>query len=284
MKKISVIPYIGGKYYLIDEIVPIIEWCASEYSLRNYFELCGGGARMLLNISPTLFQHRLYNDIDLGLAKLFACLRDPILTHQMMKKLLDLGYSEETFVQAQKLYNDEHTDLVTAAAYTYLVAHQSRAGNMNSFNKNGQDNPYYFSTIYGLQSYSVILKGIDVSCGDALTLLEENNHREDSFCYLDVPYVTESKLIKGATYAAEKEKPFDHEGMVNSLLSTEMKVALSGYSNHHFYDRLEENGWRKLFLKDQFIASSSTTGKTASEYLWINFRIPKYILHNNMKS
>lgn len=270
----------GGKYHLIDELVPIIEWCADTYHLNGYLELCGGGARCLLNISTTKFHYRLYNDISLGLSKLFACLRNPQLTKQMINLLLQLEYNEENFDLARELYDREETDVVTAGAYTYLLAQQSRAGNMKTFDRiSQQQNQYYYSNIYGLQSYSVILKGVDVTCGDALSLLKEHASRHNYFCYLDVPYVTESKKNTQATYKIERDYPFDHEGMVDLLLETKMKVALSGYDYHHYYDRLsEDNGWHKIFLKELFVSSSGKAGTTAEEYLWVNFDIPEYIL------
>lgn len=280
MTRLSIIPYIGGKYNLIDEVVPIIEWCAKAHHLEGYLEVCGGGARMLLNISPTTFSYRLYNDINLGLSKLFACLRNPVLTNQMISKLLQIEYKEENFHKARELFDQEETDIITSAAYTYLLAQQSRAGNMQTFDRTIQSVQSYYNQIYTLQSYSVILKGIDVTCGDGLALIEEHMHKYNYFCYLDVPYVTEAKKMKRDSYKSEKEQPFDHKRMVDLLLETKMKIALSGYANHDYYNRLnEENGWHKIFLKELFVASSAKTGTTADEYLWVNFDIPSYILN-----
>lgn len=277
MKRVSIIPYTGGKFNLIDEIVPIIEWCAEKHNLNGYLELCGGGARMLLNISTTKFNYRLYNDLNAGLSKLFACLRNPHLTKQMISKLMQLEYTQENFNMAKENYDLKDTDIVTSAAYTYLLAHQSRAGNMKTFDRSNEDS--YFSKILGLQSYNVILKGIDVTNGNCLYLLEENINRNDYFVYLDVPYVTDSKRSTQDSYKAEKDNPFNHIEIVDILLKTTMKVALSGYANHNYYDRLnKDNGWHKIFLKEVFVSSSAKSGITAEEYLWVNFDIPKYIL------
>ena len=41
--KISIFSRMGGKYQLINHIVPIIEDCRNRYNLISYGELCGGG-------------------------------------------------------------------------------------------------------------------------------------------------------------------------------------------------------------------------------------------------
>lgn len=280
MKRLSVIPYTGGKYNLIREIVPIIEWCATTYNLKEYMEICGGGARMLLNISTTKFERRLYNDINLGLCNLFASLRNPNMTLKLMDRLLNLEYNDRNFSVAKNNYDNPELDIITSAAYTYLIAHQSRAGNMRSFDKNHLFPENYYNSIYGLQSYSVVLKGVEVTCGNALDILSETKNNRDSFCYLDVPYVVESKRSNQHSYKEEKEQPFDHLLLVELLLETNMKVALSGYDNHPYYDSLnEQNGWNKIFLKELFVSSSGKNGITAEEYLWINFEIPSYLIN-----
>lgn len=284
MKRISLIPYIGGKYHLIDDLVPVIKWSEEHYKLNGYLEVCGGGARMLLNLPPTLFQYRLYNDLDVGLCKLFACLQSPKLTSHMIKLLLDLEYTEDNFNMAKSLRNKPDIDMVTAAAYTFLVAHQSRAGFMHSFehlNSKEKDvvQAHYRSKVHNLRSFHSILGGVDVTNADALDILKKVSGRSKLFVYIDTPYPSDSKISKRKSYEHEN---FDYERLVNILLNTKLKVMLSGYAeNNRYYDRLsEQNGWHKIFVKNLFVASSAKAGTTADEYIWINFDIPEHVLKN----
>lgn len=282
MNRITLIPYMGGKYNLINETVPIIEWCADEHKLTGYLEVCGGGARQLLNISPGKFAYKLYNDKDLGLCKLFECLKNPKLTRDMINKLLIIEYTEENFYKAKDFYDKQDTDIVTAAAYTFLLACQSRAGNMQSFDRNcieinrEKEESLYHARVLKLQSLHVILDGLDVKNQDALSILKTNADRSDYFVTIDPPYVKSAKKSANKTY---KNDSFDHVKMVDLLLESKMKVMLCGYDNHKCYERLNElNGWHKIFLKELFVASSAVAGTTAEEFIWVNFDIPKYIL------
>jgi site-specific DNA-adenine methylase len=283
MKILSIIAYLGGKYNLVKETVPLIEWCADKYNLKGYLEICGGGCRQLLNISLSKFEYRLYNDIDLGLCKLFKCLGSRALTYEMINKLLKIEYTEENFNTAKELYDQDDTDIVTAAAYTFLLALQSRAGDMKTFekkyleiNKETEESKYY-SRVQKLHSLHVILSGVDIKNKDALDILDENLDRGDYFITIDPPYVDSSKKSKMKTY---KNDDFNHERMVDLLLKTKSKVMLCGYDKkHNFYDRLNElNGWHKIFVKDVFVASSAKVGTRADEYIWVNFIIPNHIL------
>ena len=286
MRKLSIIPYIGGKFHLIDNLVPIIEWCAGYHKLTGYLEVCGGGARMLLNLPPTLFRGRLYNDLDLGLCKLFACLQSPSLTSHLIKQLLELGYNEDNFYRARDLRNKVTTDLVTSAAYTFLVAHQSRAACMQNFDKishqdRGITEAHYSKKVLELRSFHVVLGGVDVTNGNALDILEDTWAKEDYFCYIDTPYPQESKISRLKSY---EHDTFDYARMVDTLLDTKMKVMLSGYADNNLhYARLNEsNGWHKIFVKNVFVASSCKAGIRADEYIWVNFDIPESILRRKL--
>jgi len=282
----SVIPYIGGKSALIDCIVPIIEYCADAYRLNSYFELCGGGGRMLLNLDQTLFQHRLYNDMDLGLCKLFACLGDRDDTYALIALLEELGYSEEVFHQAQQARDfesrmlargrmDYELDRVTAAAYTFILATQSRAADMVKFDKarvlDQSRQQAYFQRVRMLDRFYPTLRDVEVTQSDCRELLSLYGGRGDAFAYLDPPYVPE-KMQLDDHYGSRSWTVADHEQLVDILLDTNMKVALSGYDNE-CYAQLVVAGWRRLYLKDVHV-SSAATGRRQDEYLWINFDIP----------
>ena len=65
----------------------------------------------------------------------------------------------------------------------------------------------------------------------------------------------------------------DHEELVDLLLKIKGKAILSGY-NHNIYNRLIENGWRKIFLgefnKSCMKAEDGKKDK-GQEFVWINY-------------
>jgi site-specific DNA-adenine methylase len=280
----SVISYIGGKHALIGNITPIIEYCGRSYGLTHYYEMCGGGARMLLNIPSTLFDYRSYNDMDLGLCQLFACLGDRDGVYALIAKLEELGFNEEVFFRAKHAREFESQimarghghglDRVTAAAYTFILALQSRAADMDTFDRarvsSAVRRDSYFKRVRRLDRFYPTLKDVEVTQGDCRELLDMYGWQSNSFAYLDPPYCPKT-MVEEVTYAHSWTNE-DHELLVDKLLTTNMKVALSGYDND-IYASLVNNGWKKLFLKNVHV-SSSANGRRKNEFLWLNFDIP----------
>jgi site-specific DNA-adenine methylase len=281
----SVISYIGGKAQLIGNIVPIIEYAANAYNLHSFYEMCGGGARMLLNLPPALFTHRSYNDMDRGLTSLFACLGDKGYLYDLMALLEDLGCGENIFLQAKDARgfearmmsrgSDFELDLVTSAASTFILAMQSRAADMNTFDTSRVSDRKrvrgYFKRVRELDLFYPTLADVEVTQGDCLELLDLVGDQIDAFGYFDPPYTPDS-MTRENHYGDRSWTLADHECLVDKLLEAKMKVALSGYNNA-IYDRLVTAGWRKIYLR-QVHVSSAATGRFNDEYLWINFDIP----------
>jgi site-specific DNA-adenine methylase len=281
----SVISYIGGKTQLIPNIVPIITYAANAYDLSSYYEMCGGGARMLLNLPPALFQLRSYNDKDMGLCKLFTCLGNKGYLYDLIALLEYLGCGEDVFLRARHAQeyearmraqgSDFELDMVTSAAYTFILAMQSRAADMNTFDTSRVSDRKrlrsYFKRVRELDHFYPTLADVEVTYGDVLELLDLVGQDSSAFAYIDPPYVPKS-MVREDHYGDRSWTLEDHVSLVDKLLVTNMKVALSGYANE-CYTRLELAGWRRLYLR-QVHVSSSATGRFNDEYLWVNFDIP----------
>lgn len=285
-RPLSVISYVGGKSQLVPNIVPIIEFAAKEYELSDYYELCGGGARMLLNLPLDLFERRVYNDMDRGLCNLFACLGDKRYLYELMTLLEDLGVGEEVFLkskdareyEARMLLNgsDFELDRLTSAAYAYIVTQQSRAAQMTKFDMSRITDKgrlqSYFRRVRNLDRYYSIFSGVEITCGDVFEWLYLLGGKNNGFVYLDPPYIPDSMVLTGH-YGGNSWLVADHDRLVDNLLAAgDIKVALSGYDNES-YSRLEASGWLKLFLKEVHV-SSSAIGRKNTEYLWVNFSLP----------
>ncbi|MDU4695852.1 MAG: DNA adenine methylase [Paenibacillus sp.] len=283
----SVVPYIGGKFQLIDSIVPIIESAANTYSLRSYYEMCGGGARMLLNLPVNLFPNRVYNEIHLGLCNLFACLGMKPEVYELMELLEDLGVGEDVFLRARHALDYEtrmisrgasfRLDRVSSAAYTFILCMQARAADITStFDSSRLSDRRrlrsYFKRVSELDQFYPTLADVEVINGDVFALLDWIAEDSSAFAYIDPPYAPDCTLIN-KHYGDHSWSMENHERLVDRLLGVQAKVALSGY-NSSAYDRLVEAGWRRLYLRRLHISSSASSGRYNEEFLFLNFDIP----------
>lgn len=283
----SVVPYIGGKFSLIDSIVPIIEYASRAYSLRSYYEMCGGGARMLLNLPVSLFPHRVYNEIHLGMCHLFACLGMKPEVFELMALLEDLGVGEDVFLRARHALDYEtrmisqgesfRLDGVSSAAYTFILTMQSRAADMTStFDSSRLSDRRrlrsYFKRVRELDHFYPTLADVEVMNGDLFELLNWIAVDSSPFAYIDPPYSPDCTIINNH-YGDRSWTMENHERLVDRLLGVQARVALSGY-NSSIYDRLVEAGWRRLYLRRLHISSSASSGRYNEEFLFLNFDIP----------
>lgn len=269
----------GGKYQLIDNIVPLITQCAVDYSITTYAELCGGGARVLLNLPNNLFEHRIYNEIDIGICNIFQVLQNKLYTAEMMSVLEKYRYSREVFEMARNELKidkvQKHLNLIERATYTYIAVTQSRASNMVTYSPSGEYDMGYYDKLSKLKEYHYLLEGIEIQNQDCMILLEKYKNNKDMLIYLDPPY-NPLAMKNPKTYAEHSWTVEQHKILVDRLLETKAKVILSGYDNP-IYGALEDAGWLKIKLKDVHIASSVSDRKE-SEYIWINFEVSPYIL------
>lgn len=282
VSKISIISRMGGKYQLIDNIVPLITQCAEDYDITTYAELCGGGARVLLNLPNNLFEHRIYNEIDIGISSIFQVLQNKLYTAEMMSMLEKYRYSREVFEMAcDELKRDKlkrNLNVVERATYTYIVSTQSRASNMVTYSPSGEYEQGYYDKLSKLKEYHYLLEGIEIQNQDRMILLEKYKYNENMLIYLDPPY-NPLTMKNPKTYGEYSWTVERHEILVDRLLETKAKVILSGYDNDKCdtYKPLEDAGWLKVKLKEAHIASSVSDRKE-SEYIWINFEVSPYIL------
>ncbi|ASA25624.1 DNA adenine methylase [Paenibacillus donghaensis] len=281
----SIIPYIGGKYGLVSRIIPLIKWCAESYELAGLIEGAAGGARIMLNTSPDLFEHRILNDLDLSLAKLYAAIGDKELVYQLIKRLNELEYSKEVFDTAvldrdldaeladRRIYKGT-SSIVNAAAYTFICAHQSHAANMKGYDRGREARCYsdYYDKVDCLDAFQPLLEGVTVTHGSCLDLVDEYYDRGEYFMYIDMPYP--EKTMRGGNHYKYNCTHEVLEELANKLINTKMKIALSSYPCD-IYDRLcDQHGWQRLFLKMKSVTMGGTASLKGAECLYINFEIP----------
>ena len=90
---------------------------------------------------------------------------------------------------------------------------------------------------------------------------------EDSFFYLDPPYLPETRHGgKAATYAHEMSVD-DHVALLDALLKIKGKAMLSGYGAQLYDAKLR--AWRREELKTK--AHMSNSGEERIEVIWFNY-------------
>ena len=183
----SVVSYIGGKTALIGSISPKISYCAQAYGLKGYYEMCGGGARVLISLQPSLFAHRSYNEMDLELCNLFTCLGSKDHLYDLMAMLEELGCGEDVFLRAKHAREIEERllvqgrtycelGMVEGAAYAFIVAMQSRAADCETFDSSRVTDRKrlrsYFKRVRELDLFYPTLADVEVTQGDCRELLD----------------------------------------------------------------------------------------------------------------
>ena len=280
MRYVSVIPRMGGKYELIDKIMPIIMECICVYRLDTYAEICGGGARLLLALLIGTVPYRIYNEVSRGVYSIFKILTEYHLTCEFIGKVEALGYSREVFEQAKELINlDEKVYRETgkymlsdmdAAIYAYVLSIQSRAANMETYSPSKEWGNQFVRLSKLLQAHE-ILKDVEMYNEDCFTLLAELKNKSNVLIYLDPPYIPLT-MQNPKTYGENSWTLEKHKELVKELLDTQAKVVLSGYDDGKTYAILEQNGWTKHFVKE--VKLNSSCQKTSKkESIWVNWEI-----------
>ncbi len=113
------------------------------------------------------------------------------------------------------------------------------------------------------------LPGLHLVHGDAASFLTDHVFQGDEFIYADPPYWPDSRR-RERCYRFDYSRA-DHERLIDRLLLAPCPVALSGYDNPYYRDRLA--GWTARNFVNQ-----TRTGPV-EEVVWMNY-VPTDSLHD----
>lgn len=266
----SPINWFGGKYYMANDIIKLFP------KHKVYVEVFGGAGHILFKKEPSEIE--VYNDIDSGLYLFFKILRDENKANILKQKLDLTPYSREEFYHCRDTWRDEQDDIEKVRKW-YVTAMQSFSTNFSTWshskNKSRRGISQAVSQWLGkiendLPKAVERLKTVQIENMDYKDLLKKYDG-EDTLFYLDPPYIHKTRKM---TYQyAHEMTDQQHEEMINILLHIKGKAILSGYDNE-IYNKLLDNGWRKMFLgeydkrSEKAINESRNKGK---EFIWINY-------------
>jgi len=265
----SPIAWYGGKAYYA-------EWLIERFpDHRVYVEPFGGAANVLLRKPRS--EVEVYNDIDDRVVNLFRVIRDPE-QFERLRLLLDLTpYARGEFAALLDLPPTD--DPVEKARRFFAVCRQARGGiGMSKLTKNAwatskrtrremaEPVSKYLSAIDGLEDVATRFRTVMIESRPAIELIHQYDG-DDTFFYLDPPYMPETRHgNKAATYAHEM-MPDDHAALLDTLLQIKGKAMLSGYAAPLYDDKLKD--WRREELRTK--AHMSNSGEERVEVIWFNY-------------
>lgn len=265
----SPIAWYGGKAYYA-------EWLIERFpDHRVYVEPFGGAANVLLRKPKS--EVEVYNDVDDRVVNLFRVVRDSE-QFERLRMLLDLTpYARGEFADLLELPPTD--DPVEKARRFFAICRQARGGmGMSKLSKNcwaysrrtrrdmAEPVSKYLSAIDGLEDVAARLRTVMIESRPAIELIPRYDG-EDSFFYLDPPYMPETRHgNKAATYAHEMSVD-DHAALLDALLQIKGKAMLSGYAAPLYDEKLK--AWRREELKTK--AHMANSGEERTEVIWFNY-------------
>lgn len=278
----GIIRYYGGKHKLSPKLIKIIKLLAVRYGCNVYAELCGGGARTLLNIPNDVFMFKIYNEYSLGLCRLFSCVKDEEQCVRLIELLHKIEYNKKIFEYAKNNKDSNEIDTLTGAALTYISTMQSRNADMENF-KLGKDKfinritiYQYYKQIDRIRNCTKLLEDTTIINGDMRNMLEQLSNEGNVLCYIDPPYHPATRAVGSKDIYPYELTREEHQEMVEILLTVNMVVILSGYDPAQYdcndYEPLNEsNGWQKVSMGYVHRPSSGKGGYSSKkeEFIWI---------------
>jgi DNA adenine methylase len=119
MRRLSLISYIGGKYYLANWIISLLP------KGTVYVEPFGGGASVLLN--KPRHPVEVYNDINEKLVNLFRCIQDDIAFQKLYHRLYWTPASLSEFLKSIEILKSP-TDPIDTAWAVFVFMNQVFSG------------------------------------------------------------------------------------------------------------------------------------------------------------
>lgn len=270
-KKINFFPYLGGKFYLLDELLKLIP----EH--RIYVEPFGGSGKLILNKEPAYIE--VYNDYNKHIANLFYVVTFKF--DEFFEKVNRLVFSKEIYKKiVEELENTELKELgdVDIAVKTYFKLNATFAGQQKSKAFKGLP----FTRSYSRQLFKNIdllpeihgrLKNVIIENLDFKKLIKKYKDIEDAFIYLDPPY------FGAEHYYSVKFTTEDHKALLDLLKNSKAKWLLSGYPNELYDTELKDFYRLEIPLSKRSYALTennkhiSNTKPIATEILWANYEI-----------
>jgi len=273
--RLSPFTYYGSKYRSLNFILDNLP------QTDHYVEPFGGSGIVLLNREPC--GHEVLNDLNGEITNFFRVLRNQ--PEELLGKLELTQHNRREFECAVELRGDDDIDAVERARLFFIRCQQGRYGRQDEARTKGEwarsttqirgGNPMKVNSMLNKidQLPDVVdrLRHVQVECRGAEQVVMDYDD-EGVLHYCDPPYLPETRGDSNA-YGEYEMSQADHRSLVETLADCEGYVALSGYDNELYGERLD--GW--YVTRDD--ASTNQNGGTGyssdhsekQEVLWTNY-------------
>lgn len=223
---------IGGKSLVADKLVELMP------ENRIWVDVFGGAAHLLFAKEPDMSRIEVLNDKCGDIMNLFEIIRDKPL--ELREKILEMPCSRAYYNKLKSLPMPQD-NVERAAVYFYLVRNSFYGDIRSGWRAPSKLNPAKTIQRISDELYwmSQRLKNVTMECMDWKYILRKYGKYEDTFLFVDPPYIIYGK--KHGIY----ELPFtvdDNRDLAKRLKELPCKVMVTHYPNKLF-DRYYK-GWR----------------------------------------
>ncbi|WP_161987581.1 DNA adenine methylase [Arcticibacter tournemirensis] len=269
-KKQIAFSYLGGKYYHLDWLLPLLE-CVNAYS---FVDLFAGSFAVTLNIRP----HRIMtaNDINGEVVNFFMVLRDQ--PDELVHLLQLTPYSREEYKNARidlSLPDIERARrfFVRAMQSKFSMGAQNHNKGWATITRDSRANlsEYISKNLNKVKNLKMLvqsLKLIQIENRDFRNVIK-NYASPNTLIYADPPYPHESRT-NDKDYAFEMSNE-DHCELSAELHNTDAFVAVSGYDCE-----LMNSLYGDWFLHKAPVSKRNISKSDRQECLWTNYN-PKTV-------
>lgn len=282
----SPLNYIGGKYKLLNQIVPLF-----PENIDTFVDIFSGGANVGINVPAK--QH-IFNDMNYRINEMFRYFQNqnPIeLVNRIEERISEFQLSktnEEGFLAFRKQYNQNPNPLDLYVLSSYSYNYQFRFNNSMEFNNPFGRNRSHFSENMknNLLNFVARLQNIKATFTDGMfTDFDVLKLSLNDFVYLDPPYlITTGSYNDGKRGFSDWDITQEKEmyNLLRQLNQKNIKFALSNVLTHkgQQHELLEE-----LIQKENFYltdlnysyknSSYNTIKKSSREVLITNYNPEK---------
>lgn len=290
----SPLNYIGGKYKLLNQIIPLF-----PKNIDNFIDLFSGGANVGINVKAN---HYIFNDMNYKINDMFrffasknpneliSCIKSRISEFHLSKE------NKEAYLKFRKYYNNNPNPLDLYVLISYSYNYQFRFNNSMEFNNPFGKNRSSFNSNMenNLRKFVTKLNKIDAVFTDYyFSDFDITNLKENDFVYLDPPYlITTGNYNDGnrgfKNWGESQEKELYE--LMKKLSKQGVRYALSnvlthkGKTNYLLLDFIHNNNVKINHLTHSYKNSSyNTTNLSSDEVLITNYNPETYALLESLK-
>lgn len=252
-KFISPLNYIGGKYDVLDFILPLF-----PKNINTFYDLFGGGSTVSLNVDAKKY---VYNDINYFVVDLLKCLKErdfQSMYKYIEKTIKDFNLTKankESYMAFRDKYNSNDVGGKNPLDLYLLICfgfeHQIRFNSKMEFNNPCGNSGFNDEMLEKLISYHMRSNEINLQLYSKDYSYFENEIKEGDFVYCDPPYLLTCGAYNDGKRGFNGWDLKQQESLFNFLIrlkNRKVKFALSyilerdGETNNELLSWIETNG------------------------------------------